>query len=247
VSTKRRYIPHGYIDAEQSILKIAKIRNPDRWQLEKLHPKEILIYEGLGRTHRGDMLDSYLTIEIPRRDREELVEGLTDRYCDYQDALMDLRRTLHLGTIKGEFVDEFGRFGCIVQSVWGTDEGETFLESGVAQLNDGPLHFISRLILLQEKQIEEFARDRAVGALVSVETAAQPLVATQSKAIRPISVAARNQKFREWRAGCGENTPSYRQDVDYMAQFDVSRDAVRELRKQYPRLLRGRPKSSGGE
>jgi hypothetical protein len=56
------------------------------------------------------------------------------------------------------------------------------------------------------------------------------------------SPADAQAKFKDWRNQRGNDIPSEREDVAYMKQFNVGRDAVRDLRKPELKLPRGRPK-----
>jgi hypothetical protein len=56
----------------------------------------------------------------------------------------------------------------------------------------------------------------------------------------PISVKVRNETFKQWRESRGDDIPSEREDVAYMKRLGVGRDAVRELRRNAPKLSRGR-------
>jgi len=59
-----------------------------------------------------------------------------------------------------------------------------------------------------------------------------------------LSKVAKTEKFREWRESRENNVPTIPEDNAFMKQFGVGRDEVRELRKGYPRLARGRPKEN---
>jgi hypothetical protein len=57
-----------------------------------------------------------------------------------------------------------------------------------------------------------------------------------------LSMTAKLEKFKEWRARRGDDIPTFNEDWTHMKQFGVSRDLVRELSKGFPRLPRGKPK-----
>jgi hypothetical protein len=66
------------------------------------------------------------------------------------------------------------------------------------------------------------------------------LIVDAKNEIQKISIKARAEKFKEWRESRGDNIPSEREDIAHMKPFGVGRDAVRELRRNAPKLPRGR-------
>src|SRR4029077_7286618 len=54
-----------------------------------------------------------------------------------------------------------------------------------------------------------------------------------------LSQAVKNDIFKKWREGRGEDVPTQSEDETYMKQFGVGRDQVRGLRVGYPSRSRG--------
>ncbi len=156
MATTIRYIPRGYVDTERALIRIATIRNPERWRSEVMHTTERNIYEGLGRAFNSELLGDHLRVLIPEQEREA-DQNILERLLDYNDAIYDLREALHAGDFVAEFVDENGRFDFIQSQGWGGDAGLEILCRGIAWLDCGT-EAVSRLVLFKAETIESFAR-----------------------------------------------------------------------------------------
>jgi hypothetical protein len=92
------------------------------------------------------------------------------------------------------------------------------------------------------------ARRRSI-SLLELSTSDLEALFPRSKGIRTRSPKrlpmARSEKvriFKEWRVSRGKNIPTIKEDTEYMRGYGVSRDEVREFRKDYPNRSPGRPK-----
>ena len=149
-SRKTPYSARLYF-SEDALLRIAKTRHPDRWQL--LHEKEDEIYSRLGTKYKADFLELELKDQIPLAELESN-RAITERLVDFQDAAYDLRIALHAGDLIAEYCDEHGEFGWIKSAGWGGDGAlENLHYRGDVELEDGWV----RLILFKINSIDKFA------------------------------------------------------------------------------------------
>jgi hypothetical protein len=153
-----RFYPDGYIGLEQGTLQLAKARNPDDWQTSKMLPGENAVWNRFGFDLNAQFVDLCLFSELklpfgPAR------SVLFDRYCSFLEAQSELRRALHRGAIVGEFLDEGGKWGYLFAAGWGGDAGEIIIGRGIADVSDGPFHYVTRLVLLNKSRLDDLIRD----------------------------------------------------------------------------------------
>ncbi|MET4487281.1 hypothetical protein [Bradyrhizobium sp. LA7.1] len=90
-----------------------------------------------------------------------------------------------------------------------------------------------KLLELRTSDLEDLFPQSTTAKLESQPIANRPRMAGAS--IEP--------KFREWRERRGDDIPTEAEDIAYMKQFGVGRDAVRTLRLRFPRRQRGQKRS----
>ncbi|MET4493485.1 hypothetical protein [Bradyrhizobium sp. LA7.1] len=149
-----RFYPRGFTGSEDTILTIAKIRDPDRWQFEDMNPDEREVWTGLGKTLNAEFIYNHLGVLTLKANKDQRA-AMTHRLCDYGDALNELRKSLYSGELVAHFCDESGKMWNILKDGWGGDEGPGILLRGVVDLEGG---IWRRVVLLKTDEIETFAR-----------------------------------------------------------------------------------------
>jgi hypothetical protein len=192
-----------------------------------LVPEEKAIYERLGRTLNAELLGDHIRAMLPKAEREDT--AVVERICDFEDAALSLRESLHAGDISGRYLDENGKWHDIPAERWGADDGLDSLLRGFVRLGKGG---VSRLILLAVKDLEALCR-----------TSGSNKKAGNRLAQRTISDAKAEREFKVWRAQRGQDIPTEAEDCHYMKQFGVSRERVRLLRTNVENRARGKPKN----
>jgi hypothetical protein len=134
-------------------------------------------------------------------------------------------------------------------------ENVGFAENGISAnfvspddlMNPGPATEIDGVrypVFFLSDEFEKFVTSAFDSA---VAFPSRPIISANTAPIqdhKPLRYSAADvqAKFKEWRNQRGNDIPSMREDVAYMKQFNVGRDAVRDLRKPELKLPRGRPK-----
>jgi hypothetical protein len=225
-----RFIPRGYIGAEQALVSVAKANNPERWRDDLLAPKEKEIYEQLGWNLNAELLGEHLRVMLSETERQD--SAFVERLCDFEDAARSLRESLHAGEISARYLDENGKWHDFPAERWGADDGLDSLQQGVVWLDEGK-DKVCRLILLKVNDLEVLCRSSGSNQKTNNNRVAR----------RSISDAKAKQVFNAWRAERGNDFPTEEDDVRHMKQFGVSRDRVRTLRKNVKNRARGQPKN----
>jgi hypothetical protein len=221
--------------SEAAILHIAKTRDPSRWAADRILPDEQAVWNGLGKTLNAELIGSHLSV-LEKSERQRVGDtSIMDRLCDFSDALAELRKALFAGEVVAYYLDERGKQDFILKEGWGGDLGADILLRGVVDLVDG----WRRLILLKEEDIAKLASSLPPAWVYEVE-GSNP--ATKDRALKRPAVEKR-RLFEEWRASLGGRIPTMADDIAAMKAKGMNRDDARELRKAYPRLPRGKPRS----
>jgi hypothetical protein len=227
VATERWY-PPGFMGSEDAILRIAKIRDPSRWKSDAMAPAEDHVWHELGK----DLNATYIRNHLGTIYKGDVLT--IDRLYDYSEALAELRGALFDGDLVAFFLDENGKQDFILKDGWGGSEGGEILLRGVVDLVDG----WRRLIMLKSDDIDNFAKSLPSASTGSAEDRA----ATKARALKQ-PVGEVFKKMDEWRSSKGDYIPTKLEDEAAMRAAGINRDDARELRKNYPRRPRGRPKA----
>jgi hypothetical protein len=228
-----RFYPKGYIGSEQGILRVAKKRDPNHWIPERIHPDELPVWEGLGTRYNALLLQNHLSVLVPIEQRKDDT-SMIDRLCDFGDALVEIRKALHAGDLVAEFLDESGKFDSISKDGWGGGAGEETLLRGIVDIADRG----SRLMLFRIMTLDQFAASLPPAWPEPVlETNLRPAPRMLAK---KLPVSEKRRLFREWRDSSAERIPPLSEDVAQMKLAGISREDTRQLRKDFPRLPRGK-------
>ncbi|MET4364311.1 hypothetical protein ABIB06_004910 [Bradyrhizobium sp. LB8.2] len=228
-----RFYPKGFIGSEEAILKIAKTRDPERWGDDAMSSDERQVWNALGKSLNATFIYNHLPYHVKEADR---AEGTIDRYCDFMEALSELRKSLFAGETVAYFCEDSGKMKHVLKEGWGGDEGDDILLKGTVTLEGG---LWDRVILLKASDIEFLARSLppAWSSGGKVELAER------------ITGAGANDKKRQiykaYRDALDDVIPTIVDDVAAMKSHGISRQDTRWLRKQFPSRPRGRPKMSG--
>lgn len=142
-----RFYPKGTIGVDQAAIWLARSKYPQRWDFERMAPQERAVWQGMNITFSGAVVD----VEHPLRTRAINDPNSLERYCDFSEAVSELRQALYAGYLVAFFVDENGNEDFIRQYSWGSDGGLHAILSGVADLDDG----YRRLTLLREADLKK--------------------------------------------------------------------------------------------
>jgi hypothetical protein len=149
-------------------------------------------------------------------------------------ARAELRVALYSGAISTAVVcPRSGKTFHIRSHYWAREEALTWLEQGECLLTeylvDPPLG-----LLYGEERVKIFVSQNDFQRLVAKQEDKQEAVPPpdSSPSTKPVSEADAVRKFDEWRESRGDNIPSEKEDINYMKQFGVSRDRVREMRQR---------------
>lgn len=228
-----RYYPDEYLGSEQAAIHLARLNSPEKWKPETMFPGEQAMWAGLGGSLNAETIEYQvyrMSLEIKRSDAMADVAALIARHCDFDIAVQKLRRSLHSGEITAEYCDQRGKFGFIQKDGWGGLDGGKILLRGIVELEDG----WTRLILLRVDAIENLAKGASQH---------EACAATKPGDEKPgMPTLERRQLFAEWRASQGDYIPKLAEDTEQMKKVGVNRDDTRELRKDFPRRPRGKPK-----
>jgi hypothetical protein len=233
MTTTTRFYPKGYIGSEQGILRVAKKRDSNHWIPERVHPDELPIWEGLGTRYNALLLQNHLSVLVPIEQRQSDT-SMIHRLCDFGDALVEIRKALHAGDLVAEFLDESGKLGSILKDGWGGDAGDEILLRGAVDLADGR----SRLLLFKLATLDQFAKSLTPAWPDQVaETSQRP--APKMPAVK-LAASEKRRLFREWRDSSPERIPTLSEDIAHMKLVGINREDTRQLRKDFPRLPRGK-------
>jgi hypothetical protein len=235
--TGKRFYPKGYIGSEAAILQIARTRDPSRWIPDKILSDEQAVWNSLGKTLNAELISSHLSV-LDKTERQRANDtSMMDRLCDFSDALAELRKALFAGEIVAHFVDENGKLDFILKDGWGGDQGADILLRGAVDLVDG----WRRLVLLKRDDIDRLAKSLPPAWVYEESEGA--CGTTKNRALKRPAVEKR-RVFEEWRASLGGKIPTMAEDIAAMKAKGINRDDARELRKAYPSLPRGKPRSA---
>jgi hypothetical protein len=122
-------MPVGYIGTEEAILLLAALRYPDRWKPESMSEKELQIWEGFsadnGHLFTGDFL---------RHEVDWSTHGTIHRWCDFSEALTDVRKALDAGLLTARFRHPDGQWDKIKSTSWATEVAREVLLTGLVDL-----------------------------------------------------------------------------------------------------------------
>jgi hypothetical protein len=232
-----RFYPRGYIGSEQGILRVAKKRDPNHWIPGRIHRDEFPIWEGLGTRYNGLLLRNHLSILVPIEQRKTGT-SMIDRLCDFDDALVEIRKALHAGDLIAEFLDESGKLDSIARDGWGGNAGDETLLSGIVDFADGR----SRVLLFKLTTLDQFAESLPPAWPDHVaETSQRP---THKMPKVKLSVSEKRRLFKEWRDSSPERIPTEAEDLARMKLVGINREDTRQLRKDFPSLPRGKPRQN---
>jgi len=175
--TSNRFYPKGTVGTETAILWLARERYPDRWRDDAMTKEEKSVWSGINKTFSGFVISNILPYSVPKFAQSAALE----RFCDFSEAFMDLRRALQADEIRAYFIDENGKEDFIKPYSWGIDAAEEVLLTGLADLDDG----WTRLVLINEAALHKLFRQKA--AKERVDKSTLPL---------PPSLAALNDWYR---------------------------------------------------
>ena len=215
--TNVRFYPKGTIGVDQAALWLARSKYPQRWDFEKMTLEERDVWQGMNVNFNGAVID----FEHSFRTKALGDSNSMERYCDFSEALYELRQALHAGDLIAFFIDENGKQGFVLPYSWGGDRGREVILSGIADLDDG----YRRLILLHETDLKKVF-GKSFG---QVDSLGMPKQRPPSKAELDRWYELRIQDFT-----APDTIPSVEDDErGAKAEFPgVKRGMVREVRKR---------------
>jgi hypothetical protein len=157
---------------------------------------------------------------------ERLAEA---RQTDVTSVKAEFRTKLYSRSIAAQAMDrDTGRMFDIIPEAWATETALRWLESGTCLLPNE-----QGKVRITTERFDMFYGPKNATIFI-LESDLQRLIGPANKrdARRPVtSDAEARRHFEEWRKRRGDDVPSLKEDADYMRQFGVSRNKVRELRK----------------
>jgi hypothetical protein len=212
-----RFYPKGTMGVDQAALWLARSKYPHRWDFGKMDTQERDVWQGMNVTFNGAIID----VEHSLRTKALGDPNSLERYCDFSEAVRELRQALYAGDLVAFFIDENGNQDFIRPNSWGSDDAPVVILSGLADLDDG----YCRLILLRDADLKRLF-GRGFG---HADNLGIPKSRTPSKTELERWYLQRIQEFEDRRT-----IPSLEQDLrDAIAKFPgVTREMVRNARRE---------------
>lgn len=147
---KARFYPTGYIGLEQATLRLARRVDPKEWEGDSMLHGEGNFWSGLAIETSAASISGQLWARYRDSNSKEKLRVYL-RVQSFLHAQQQLQKWLFSGEVRGEYVDENGRWGWILKEGWSTAGGLEVLEEGVALLEDNWV----RLVLVREADLDE--------------------------------------------------------------------------------------------
>lgn len=149
----RAYVPRGHVGLVEAAKIVARSRNPERWQSERMLTGEQDIWDRLDAPggYRPEIIDQHLQAKIP--ENEPRTNGLhVERLCDFREAQEEIWHAIGDGLIEVSYTDDDGGFRAIPAQGWRTSGGLEAIRTGRVTL-DLPTEYLTAYPWVSEASI----------------------------------------------------------------------------------------------